>query len=312
MYLTEQITDNSYNDIRELYQLSFGFTQSEEDVRLKYDTKGFGLKNIGLIAKSETNELAAYYGVFPIRLSYFGKDYLVAQSGDTMTAPRHQKKGLFTRLAKETYSLARESGIKLVFGFPNENSYPGLKHKLDWEFYGFMQRFTFNIKTIPFCELSSKFPKLQPFYNSFVKSRIKKYRIQKDQINFEAFNFSNVKGFIKKDIIFFDYKLNRNNVFVVLIDGFQILVKAETHLFIGEVAKIESNQSADLLKSVHKLAKRLACKKVIFTLSQNHWLFDMLKEKSIPIESLPIGFYRIDESLNPEEIQFSNADYDTF
>ena len=312
MYQTEQISDNSYKDIQNLYKLSFGFNHSIEKVKLKYDTERFGVKNIGILAKSETNELAAYYGVFPILLNYGTENYLVAQSGDTMTAPKHRKKGLFTKLAKETYMLSKAKGIRMIFGFPNENSYHGFKHKLEWEFHGFMQRFTFYVKTIPFCELSSKFPKLQPMYERFVKNKITKYNVEIDQINFDSFNFSKVNGHLKKDKNFFEYKLKRNNIYVVLINGIQLLIKAHVHLYIGEVSKIEDNQSALLIESVKKLARRLACKKIIFTLSKNHWLFDILKKENTPAKSLPIGFYLIDKTINPADIQFSNADYDTF
>ena len=107
MYYTEEITDASYEDINKLHQLSFGYSRSIEDVNIKYNTTCFGLKNIGFLAKSEEQELAAYYGVFPIVLSYENNHFLVAQSGDTMTAPHHRKKGLFTRLAKETYSFSK-------------------------------------------------------------------------------------------------------------------------------------------------------------------------------------------------------------
>lgn len=312
MYQTEQITDNSYQDIQSLYLLSFGLAYSLDYVSQKYDTEKFGLKNIGMLAKSEENDLAGYYGVFPSRMSYKGVDYLVAQSGDTMTAPDHRKKGLFTKLAKETYALSKSQGIKLVFGFPNENSYPGFKHKLEWEFHGFMQRFSFDVKTIPFCEISSKWTKLKPLYKRFVKNRIAKYQIEMDQIDFDSFNFSKVNGNIKKDKDFFSYKLKKENVFVVLIDGFQLLINTDTHLYVGEVAKIEENQTDQLLDSVKKLARKLGCKKAIFTLSENHWLFPLLDKNNTPSESLPIGFYMIDQTIDPQEIQFSNADYDTF
>ena len=312
MYKTELITDNSYTEIQKLYHLSFDFFHSLTYIKNKYDTECFGLKNLGLIAKNDNNELAAYYGVFPIILNYELEDYLVAQSGDTMTAPVHRKKGLFTKLAKETYSLAQKKGVNFIFGFPNENSYPGFERKLNWKFYGFMQRFTFKIKTIPFCELAAKFEKLLPLYKSFVQSRIAKYKIDIDQIDFDSFNYSVAKGQIKKNRDFFGYKLNGENTFVVLIEGIQILIKVSTHLFIGEVSKIEYNQAILLIKCVKKLARRLGCIKVIFTLSKNHWLFDVLIQNHTSTKSLPIGFYLMNDTFAPEEIQFSNADYDTF
>ena len=312
MYHTEQITDKSYSEIQQLYRLSFGTYYSIESIQQKYNTVKFGIKNIGIIAKSQDNELAAYYGVFPIILTFKKQDYLVAQSGDTMTAPKHRKKGLFTKLAKETFDLSEEKGIKMIFGFPNENSYPGFKHKLNWEFHDFMQKFTFYANTIPLCELSSKLTQLKPLYEKFVKNRIKKHLIEIDNINFDLFNFSNVDGYIKKDKKFFEYKLKRGNTYIVLINNLQILIKVDVHLYIGEVGKIENNQSELLIKSIKKLAAILGCRKIIFTLSKNHWLFDILKNKNTPMNSLPIGFYLIDKNISPSEIQFSNADYDTF
>lgn len=311
-YIITQITDNSYSDIQSLYLLSFGYKSSIDDIKNKYNTSEFGLKNIGFLAKSQNNEPAAYYGVFPLRLNYNSKDYLIAQSGDTMTTPNHRKKGLFIQLAKETYQLCQEKRMSMVFGFPNKNSYPGFKYKLDWVFTGFMQKFTLQINTIPLCELSSKFQMLKPIYNKYVKMRISKYLIDFDQINLDAFNFSNTNGQIKKDISFFKYKTKRDSVFLINIDGFILLVKSSTHLYVGEIGKIEKDQIESLISSTRKLARKLACKKVIFNFSKNHWMYNILKEKIEPSEGLPIGFYLMDKSIDPEKIQFSSADYDTF
>lgn len=312
MYHIERISDDLYKDIQDLYKSCFNLHESLNSIRLKYDTEKFGLSNIGFIAKNEKKECAAYYGVFPVILNYEGQDFLIAQSGDTMTAPNHRNQGLFTMLARETYKLCEKEGIKVVFGFPNEKSLPGFKNKLNWEFNGDMRRFVFHVRTIPFCELSSKFRILIPAYEKFVKQRISKYKINFDQINFDAFNYSIVKGHVKKDEFFFEYKLKRENTYVVQVNSIQLLVKPNVHLFIGEVSKIDDSQADILIVSVQKLARRLGCKKIIFTLSQNHWLFNILQAKCTPTRSLPIGFYLINKDINPAEIQFSNADYDTF
>jgi len=47
-------------------------------------------------------------------------------------------------------------------------------------------------------------------------------------------------------------------------------------------------------------------------MSQNHWLFDYLNEKLTHEKTLPIGFYMIDETLDPGLIEFTQSDYDTF
>ena len=95
-------------------------------------------------------------------------------------------------------------------------------------------------------------------------------------------------------------------------NGFKILLKVDIHLIIGEIEKIALLDSNRFLKTIKKLAQILACKKIIFNVSSNHWLYDILNNSLTPSESLPIGFYNIDSTFEFSEIQFSGADYDTF
>ena len=312
MYVFKKIDDESYSDIKLLYHSCFALNEHLSVIKKKYSTDFVGIKNVGYFAKDENGNSVSYYGVFPAILRYESDDYLVAQSGDTMTSPLHQKKGLFTSLAKQTYQLSLQNGIKFVFGFPNINSYPGFKNKLDWVFFGNMQKFTINVFTLPICELSSKWKFLNPLYHLFVESKLKKYKIEPRNIDFSLFNYSEVKGFIKKDIHFLNYKLANKNNFFVEINGFKILLKVDIHLIIGEIEKIALLDSNRFLKTIKKLAQILACKKIIFNLSCNHWLYDILNNSLTPSESLPIGFYNIDSTFEFSEIQFSGADYDTF
>ena len=312
MYTTERISDNSYPDLLLLYKLSFGLIESVTAITRKYDTNIFGLKNVGILAKDENNEVAAYYGVFPALLEYNSQDIIVAQSGDTMTAPNHQKKGLFTKLAKEANILSEELGIRMIFGFPNENSYPGFKNKLGWIFCGNMQKFTFRIKTIPFCELSSKYSMFEPLYRKYTDRFLNSFRTDLKTIDLNCFNYTNVNGLIKKDMRFFIYKLGNRKCSLVRYKGFDLLIKVDAHLIIGEVGRIKKEEGLALVAAIKQLARKLGCSKAQFSLSENHWLYDILKDIMKPDESLPIGFYWIDRDIIPETIQFSWADYDTF
>jgi len=310
VFQIEQITDNSYFDIKTLF-LKIGYKHSLSYIKKKYNTCEFGLKNIGFIAKDKGIP-AAYYGIFPIRMYYDSVDFLIAQSGDTMTAPSYQKKGLFTKLAKKTYEISEKRGIKLIFGFPNTNSYSGFKYKLEWKFSGYMQRFVIEGKTFFVCKLLRKLNILISLCDKIAKKRIAKYIINPENTDLLAFKFSNVKGQVKKDLIFFKYKLRQDNVFLIQINGFKILLKIDTFLYIGEVGEINKTQTKLLISTLKELSKRLGCAAVLFTISKNHWLFDMLKDEIEPEQSLPIGFYVIDKDLDINQIQFSNADFDTF
>jgi hypothetical protein len=108
----------------------------------KFNTAFTGISYVGFIAyHRSTHQPAAFYGVFPVFLEINGAPILAAQSGDTITHPAHQKKGLFISLAKLTYNLCIELKIQIVFGFPNQNSSPGFFRKLDWKQDGVIHRY---------------------------------------------------------------------------------------------------------------------------------------------------------------------------
>jgi len=133
--------NDSLKDISKLYLDCFGIKVDESQLQEKYDTSLFELSFVGFLAYKNASDIAAYYGVFPVIAKVDGKEVLIGQSGDTMTASNHRKKGLFVTLAKKTYELAAENNMSFVFGFPNENSLPGFERKLGWEFYGRMQQY---------------------------------------------------------------------------------------------------------------------------------------------------------------------------
>lgn len=87
---------------------------------------------IGFDAYAE-DEIAAHYVTLPIQATICGKHARGVLSLNTATHPNHQGKGLFTRLAEATYSLARELGAQFVVGVANANSTPGFTRKLNFQ-----------------------------------------------------------------------------------------------------------------------------------------------------------------------------------
>lgn len=309
MYSTEKIDESKYSYIQFLQKVAFNNDIELSTIDKKYDTFLFGLKNTGFFAKAENGEIAAYYGVFPITLQYNGNDILVAQSGDTMTSPNHQKKGLFVKLANETYQYAAQNGVKLVFGFPNENSYPGFKNKLEWVFTGNMFTFSITNLTIPFCELSNKFNLLNIYYQKYVRFVLKKYKINFKEIEFQKFN---TLGNIKRDKLFFSYKLRNPYNHIINFNNYQLLIKVHGNLIIGDVSKSDYFDVNHFIISIKKLASILFCRKIILSISHNHWLYPLLQPHIAPKISLPIGFRLFTDAIDIAAIQFIGADYDTF
>jgi hypothetical protein len=81
----------------------------------------------------DKDELVGHYAIVPMPLSSgaIRKNSYISMT--TMVAETHRKFGLFTQLAQETYFQAKEMGVDFVFGFPNSQSTPGFRKRLNWD-----------------------------------------------------------------------------------------------------------------------------------------------------------------------------------
>jgi GNAT superfamily N-acetyltransferase len=82
------------------------------------------------------DELAAHYAIIPRRYRLGTQIFEAALSVNTATHPRHQGKGLFTKLAAATYERAAQRGFRFVVGAANANSVGGFTRKLGFEALG--------------------------------------------------------------------------------------------------------------------------------------------------------------------------------
>lgn len=287
-----------------LYKEVFKSKITFEELSSIFNTEIFGKYTIGYLAVADNGETAGYYGVFPMKASINGKTHLVAQSGATMTSVNHQKKGLFTKLAQLTYEAAKNEGVKLIFGFPNENSYPGFKNKLNWIFEENLCKVEIKYFNIPICEISSKIGFVRSLYLAYLKKRLQSYIIDSNQVVFD-------NEFIIKDSEFLKYKLVRENIWLVEVKGFKILLKAGPHLLIGAVEEFNDDRIEEFSKTLKNLAALFFARKVVFQLSNNHWLLSMLRDQKIR-ESLPVGYFALIDGLELNNLTISFADFDTF
>ncbi len=96
----------------------------------KYVNNPAGFPKIWL---AEINgKIIGYYAIIHIMIKCGDKIIVGSQSVDTMTHPHYRHQRIFETLARRTYDQAKKDGIKLVYGFPNEYSYPGFVKKLGW------------------------------------------------------------------------------------------------------------------------------------------------------------------------------------
>lgn len=79
------------------------------------------------------DDLIAHYATIPVDATIDGAHARGLLSLNTATHPAHQGKGLFTRLADQTYARAHDLGYEFVVGVANANSTPGFTRKLGFQ-----------------------------------------------------------------------------------------------------------------------------------------------------------------------------------
>lgn len=80
----------------------------------------------------DNGALVGHYAIVPMPLSSAEVRMNSYISMTTMVAESHRKFGLFTQLAMVNYARAAELGVDFVFGFPNAQSTPGFRKRLNW------------------------------------------------------------------------------------------------------------------------------------------------------------------------------------
>lgn len=134
--------------ILNLFQLSFDKPLAREYWAWRYRDNPFGEGIIRLLFDGQ--ELIGHYAVIPMQVEFDNRTVKAAFSMTTMTHPEYRGKGIFVSLAEETYRACGDSGIELVFGFPNVNSYYGFTEKLGWHGFGNMAGWEIHIGEVKY------------------------------------------------------------------------------------------------------------------------------------------------------------------
>jgi GNAT superfamily N-acetyltransferase len=310
-YTFERVSKQRLQDIKLLYRECFSEEVQIDFLEKKYNTEVFGANNIGYIAYDKSGNPAAYYGVFPCRAQIKNQTYLCAQSGDTMTHPNHRGKGLFVSLAKASYQLARESGIKFVFGFPNENSYHGFVKKLGWIHKENLNVYKLRVFTFPLAYVCRKLSFLNRFYQSYSRFVLKnKFSKRK---YFDNPLISNESGGLLRDEVFFNYKDYMKKE-LIEINGMCVYIKLAGALRVGDIEKTDEESFYKIVKKLKHIARLLGNYAVIFYYSPSVDYDRFLSKKFASSSSggLSIGWVDFESGLELDTLKFSQADLDTY
>lgn len=309
-YSIHKLNDENRKDILKIYEDAFGIETSLDFLEKKQKTSFTGFENIGFIAYNEKRQAAAFYGVYACQIEYNGKLYLAAQSGDTMTHSAHTGKGLFTQLALKTYEYCKENGFHLVFGFPNENSFPGFVKRLGWSHFDDLTPYLIRVKCIPWIRLKNTFRIPQFIHNQwcrFIFNRLKKGQ------PFSSSCKTYDTPVVDHSNEFFTYKTYAEN-YLIQLNGINLWLKFDdTFLIIGDMENCNEEQFLAVVKALKNVAFWMGLPHLRFHTSSNTWGEKIFKKYGVAMElRYPVGGINFTHEIPLEKMKFTGADNDTY
>lgn len=294
-----------------LYSASFGKDRDLFYHLNKYDTSFAGKRYLGYLALDKsTNEVAAFYGVFPVNIKYNGRIVCGAQSGDTMTSPAHQGKGLFTTLAKLTYELCKQEGIDVVFGLPNSNSFHGFAKKLGWSFIGSVKKCYVRTGALPYYKISNRLgiSLLNGFY---IKKRIQSHSTSVDNcMNNHGLEMNTVE--VCRSVDYFLYKYRLGDFHISSFGQTNFVWKEKNgEIVIGHI--FGSDTSNKDIYNLQKFFKRVGISEFVIYVVENSSLESIINKFGTAGSNVSnLGYLCFNESLKMDEMRFMFIDADYF
>ena len=300
-YSVAMLSKDNLNDLALLYKEVYHAARPNGYFIKKYDTAYTSVENVGFIAYDKENRPVAYYGVIPCFIQS-GKEILIAaQSADTMTHPEHRHKGMFVKLSMMTFDLCRQVGIRLIFGFPNQNSYPGMIKHLGWTETEKMSRFTIPTGTI----WNKIFLKISKEHSCEVLNELV---LREPDIKNSVIE----EGYtgVYRDEAYMRYK-TYTNTYVINMNSASLWIKVGDELTIGDIILKENNRKY-FFEETKALANKLKLTKISFHVSGGCNLYDLFACNYKPIQSFPVLFKDFGSGLQLNKIKFTFADIDIF
>jgi hypothetical protein len=300
-YSITRLSRDNLADVGKLYTEVYGSAPGIDYFAKKYDTAYTGVENVGFIAYNTDNMPVAYYGVIPCFIQFENEIILVAQSADTMTHPQHRYKGMFVELSNMTFDLCQQLGIRLIFGFPNQNSYPAMVNRLGWIETEKMSRFTVPVNTI--------------WRRSFFQNK-KKYdegilnKLLLPQGGLGNSVIEDGYAGIYRDEAYYHYK-TFENTYVIKTGSADVWIKITKELIIGDII-LTGNSDKYFFEEIKTLAKKLNLNKISFQVCRGCRLHDLFATRYKAIPSFPVLFKDFGSGVPLKKIKFTFADIDIF
>lgn len=127
-------TENDQDAIADLFKAEYGNSYSQKHQKWKFWENPEGSPVI--VVAVDTKQVVGHYALLPVRLKLGNQRVIGAQSCDTLIHPQYRGQGMFISLAETCIELAGLKGVEALYGFPNDNSFPGFVNRLNWDHTG--------------------------------------------------------------------------------------------------------------------------------------------------------------------------------
>jgi hypothetical protein len=295
-------------DLARLHKTVYGIAPVKDHFQRKYNTHYAGIENVGFIAYDVKNNPVAFYGVIPCFIQSGDQIVLAAQSTDTMTHFDHRNKGLFIKLARLTFDLCRDVGIKVAFGFPNQNSYRGLV-KLGWMTMEVMELFNIGIKALPLESLSRKSKLTRLIYRSLTRKVLHKYFYSRQGFANAAI-IADYAG-VCRDEKYLQYKTYSPSQ-VMQLGQSKIWYKIQNGFMIGDMEAVTEQDFETTIDKLKKICGKMGIRQISFQVSPRTPLAELFRKKTPAVPSFPLMLLDLGSNLDFTKLKFTLADIDIF
>jgi len=307
-YTIERLCKSKFDDLDRLHRAVYKKPHSPGFFAKKYNTAYTGIEYIGYMAYNSRREPIAFYGVIPYFIRHQDQLHLAAQSADNMTHPSYRFKGLFVQLANLTFDLAREEGISLVFGFPNQNALHGFLVKLKWHLTEMMDCYDIPVGLLPLERLARKIPATRKMYQKYQQQVLKNYLV--DAKGIENSVFKDQYAGVNRNSNYLNYR-SYHDTRVIKIGKVYLWVKIRDGLIIGDI-DCDANDFDDMMQQLHKLALRLGVHRIQFHTSHQTQLASLFAERYESVPSFYVLFKDLGSDIPLDKIKFTYADTELF
>jgi len=301
--------NNNFSDLVRLFKSVYKINLSEDFLIKKYGSLLPDLGFFGAFMYNENGSPVGFQGAIPYRLKTNEKIFIAAQSCDSMTISSYQGLGIFSFLTKKVDELLIANKVKLIFGFPNQNSEKVLYDKLGWSQTGVMYHYIDYNANLAYAKFLWKFHFTRRLYRNWAVKKLNNFGQVLEQLPINEEGNSSI--IVTHDRPFFLYKKKESTLVLKLKYG-TVWIKLGTQILVGDFHVEREDRLSDFLDELKLLARKVGVSRVNYQCqggSANQQLLE-LQMKGVP--TWRFGGKSYDSDFSPKDLLLTYGDIDTF